>query len=84
MSETEPLEYQPWTEAFRLAVSEIDAERLSSRIETAKSAIALRITELSELPNLAERAPELESMTQALQVLRVLAEHASPRKTMVL
>jgi hypothetical protein len=81
---SEPLEHQPWAEAYQLAVMESDLTRLSSRIETAATAIAARIAELSELPNLASRAPELDSMNAALQVLRLLAEHAPSRKTMVL
>lgn len=80
----EPSEHHPWAEAYQLAVLESDSVKLSSRIETAKSAIALRIDELSELTNLAAFTPELNSMNKALQVLRLLAEHARLRKPMVL
>lgn len=84
MSAPEPLQHQPWSEAYQLAVTESDSERLTSRIESAKSAIAARIAELSESPNLAARGPELDSITHALQVLRVLAEGARPRRTITL
>lgn len=84
MSEPEPSERQPWEEAYQLAVLETDSEKLYSRIETAKSAIALRITELQESPDLAGRVPELDLLIQALQALRLLAEHAPLRRKMVL
>jgi len=84
MSAPEPLQHQPWSESYQLAVVETDSDRLTSRIETAKSAIAARIAELSELPNLAGRTPELDSITHALQVLRVLAEGVAPRRTITL
>jgi hypothetical protein len=84
MSEPEPSEHQPWEEAYQLAVSESDAARLLGRIEMAKSAIALRISELQGLPSLGERTLELHSITQALEVLRLLAEYAPSRERMVL
>ena len=84
MSEPEPLEHQPWEEAYELAVSESDAARLLGRIEIAKSAIALRISELQDLPSLERRTLELHSMTQALEVLRLMAEYAPSRGRMVI
>lgn len=85
MSEPEPKpsERQPWEEAYQLAVLETDTERLRSRIETAKSAIALRLAEIQELPDVEGQARELDSLTKALNVLRLLAEHAPLRRKMV-
>jgi hypothetical protein len=71
-------------EAIDSAVLETDSTKLFSQIETAKRAIALRITELSELPSLEGLAGEIVSINRALQVLRLLEEHAPLRKRMVL
>ena len=73
-----------WVEAFDSAILETDSTKLFSQIETAKRAIALRITELSELPSLEGLAGEIVSINRALQVLRLLEEHAPLRKRMVL
>ena len=80
----EPWEHPQWEKAYQLALLEGDPTRLVSRIEVAKVAIAARIVELRELPSLAGRTAELDSIHHALQVLRLLAEHAPLRKTMVL
>jgi len=79
----EPSDGQPWEEAYQLAIEETDSRRLRSRIETAKSAIALRIAEIQELPDLEGQVTELDSLTKALNVLRLLAEDAPLRRMMV-
>ena len=80
----DPSEHPQWKEAYQLAILESDSARLASLIEAAKVAIAARIVELRELPSLEGQTCELDSITHALQVLRLLAEHAPLRKTMVL
>lgn len=79
----EPLKHEPWAEAYELAVLEKDSSKLASRIQTAKTEIALRISELSEMPTLSGKRNELDSINRAIQVLRRLAEHAPLRKTAV-
>ena len=80
----EPLGHHPWAEAYQQAVLESDSAKLSSRIETAKSAIASRVDELTALTNLAAFTAELDSMHKALQILRTLAEGSVPRRAMTL
>jgi hypothetical protein len=67
-------------QAYDLAISELDLAKLPSRIETANSAIELRVAELWNRTNLTGRSPEMESMIHALQMLHLLAEHGPLRK----
>ena len=68
-----PWEPQPWAEPYRAALLEFDRSKLSSRIETARRAIDLRIAELwcSSSARYKDTG-EMGALQDALHVLRSL------------
>jgi len=69
---------QPWSQAYRAAIHELDRTQLSSRIEAARKAIDLRIAEL--WCSRAEDMSELDTLQDALKILRLLEEQEPFRK----
>ena len=61
-------EDQPWAEAYRLAVLEVDRSARPGRIREAKSAIQARIEELSDSQ---EGRQRLTALNDAMVILRV-------------
>lgn len=61
-------ENQPWTEAYRLAVLEVDRSARLCRIQEAKSIIHARIKELADSEG---GKTELIALNDALVMLRV-------------
>jgi len=67
--EAESFEHQPWAEAVNRVLSEKDSSKVGFCIETAKTAIALRLNELSELPNPANWRREINAINHAIDFL---------------
>jgi len=67
----------PWAEPYRLAMLESDPQKLTRRIQVAKTAISLRLNELNSFD---QHESEIKALADALKVLRLLGEHAHLRK----
>jgi len=67
--EVAPFAHQPWAEAVNRVLSEIDSSKAGFRIETAKAAIALRLAELSELPDPTRWRREINAINHAIDFL---------------
>lgn len=79
--ELEPFEDKPWAEAVNRVLSEKDSSKAGFRIETAKSAIALRLAELSELPDPTRWRREINAINHAIDFLGELIAEAEGLRT---
>ena len=74
---TNPWVQEPWAEAYRLVLSEINPTRLPKRIKTAEIGIMERI---EELKGPEDHTQELVSLFDALKRLRLLDGNSKRRR----
>jgi len=79
--EVEPFEHQPWAEAVTRVLSEKDSSKAGFRIENAKTAIASRLAELSELPDPTRWRKEIKAISHAIDFLGELIAEAEGLRT---